>query len=160
MTSKIKIKMGAIEIEYEGSEDFLKEELPALLKAVSDLYKSSGPLMEDVRTPGKPTAGSSGANNIQGTTATLAAKLGGSSGPDLIMCAAARLHFVLGKDKFHRKELLEEMKSASNYYNTNYAKNLSTLLGNIVKAGKLMEPSKDSYSLSADSLKNMGAQLA
>jgi hypothetical protein len=42
MTSKIKIKMGAIEIDYEGSEEFLKEELPSLLKTVSDLYKSSG----------------------------------------------------------------------------------------------------------------------
>lgn len=160
MTSKIKIKLGAIEIEYEGSEEFLKEELPALLKAVSDLYKSSGALIEEVRPPANPATGSSVANNIQGTTATLAAKLGGGSGPDLAMCAAARLTFVSNKEKFHRKELLEEMKSASNYYNSNYAKNLTVLLGNLVKAGKLMEPSKDNYSLSADSLKNIGAQLA
>ncbi len=158
MTSKIRIKLGAIEIEYEGAEDFLKEELPELLKAVSDLYKSSGVVaVENVPRTGD---GSSGSNGVQGTTATLAAKLGGGSGPDLTMCAAARLHFVLGKDKFHRKELLEEMKSASNYYNANYAKNLSALLGGLVKAGKLMEPSKDNYSLSADSLRSMGTQLA
>jgi hypothetical protein len=35
MTSKIRIKLGAIEVEYEGSEQFLKEELPQLLTAVS-----------------------------------------------------------------------------------------------------------------------------
>jgi hypothetical protein len=76
------------------------------------------------------------------------------------MCAAARLTFVSKKEKFHRKDLSEEMKSASNYYKSNYAKNLTTLLGNLVKAGKLMEPSKDNYSLSADSLKDIGAKLA
>ena len=157
MTSKIKIKMGAIEIEYEGSEEFLKVELPELLKAVSDLYKSSGASLEEQDGIASTPAATKG---IQGTTATIAAKLGGGSGPDLLMCAAARLTFVLHKEKFHRKELLEEIKSASNYYNTNYAKNLTNLLGNLVKSGKLMEPSKDSYSLSADSLKNIGAQLA
>ena len=160
MTSKIKIKMGAIEIEYEGSEEFLKVELPELLKAVSDLYKSSGPLLEDNKEIASTSAGAAALNGIQGTTATLAAKLGGSSGPDLVMCAAARLTFVLQKGKFHRKELLEEIKSASNYYNSNYAKNLTNLLGSLVKTGKLMEPSKDNYSLSADSLKNIEAQLA
>lgn len=157
MTSKIKIKMGAIEIDYEGSEEFLKEELPSLLKAVSDLYKSAPPLVENER---QNSDSSSAGSKIQGTTATLAAKLGGGSGPDLTLCAAARLTFVVGKDKFHRKDILEEMKSASNYYNANYAKNLSTLLSGLVKAGKLMEPSKDNYSLSADSLKSIGAQLA
>lgn len=42
MTSKIRIKMGPIEVEYEGSENFLKEELPELLGTVSNLYKESG----------------------------------------------------------------------------------------------------------------------
>jgi hypothetical protein len=103
---------------------------------------------------------SSGAKKIQGTTATLAAKLGGVSGPELMMSAAARITFVLGKEKFHRKDLLEEIKSASSYYKNTYMSNFSSLLNGLVKAGKLMEPSKDNYSLSADSLKNIGAQLA
>lgn len=32
--SRIRIKMGAIEVEYEGDESFLRDELPALLTAV------------------------------------------------------------------------------------------------------------------------------
>ena len=36
--------MGAIEIEFEGSELFLKEELPELLEAVSRLYSEAGDL--------------------------------------------------------------------------------------------------------------------
>ena len=46
MTSKIRIKLGAIEVEYEGSEQFLKEELPQLLTAVSELYAKSAALKE------------------------------------------------------------------------------------------------------------------
>lgn len=160
MTSKIKIKMGAIEIEYEGSESFLKEELPALLTAVSDLYKSSGPLTIASNIKDE-TIDISGLNKkFEGTTATLAAKLGGGSGPELLMSAAARIHFVLNKEKFHRKELLEEIKTASNYYKPAYMSNLTSLLNGLVKTGKFMEPSKDNYSLSADSLKNIGAKLA
>lgn len=161
MTSKIKIKMGAIEIEYEGSEQFLKDELPALLSAVSELYKSSASLISkiDNNSLSETSTAAIVASKIQGTTATLAAKLGGGSGPDLAICAAARLTFVLNKDKFHRKELLAEMKTASSYYKSTYMSNMSTLLSGLVKSGKFMEPSTDNYSLSADSLKSIGAKL-
>jgi hypothetical protein len=40
--SKIRIKLGDIEVEYEGAESFLKDELPALLNAVSKLHHESG----------------------------------------------------------------------------------------------------------------------
>lgn len=157
MTSKIRIKIGAIEIDYEGTEEFLKQELPELLKTVSELYMSSAPLIEQ---NGSTADSSSSSQKIQGTTATLAAKLGGGSGPDLIMSAAARLHFVLGKEKFHKKDIAEEIKSATNYFKSSYSSNLVSLLNGLVKSGKLMEPSKDNFSLSADSLKDIGAKLA
>ena len=38
MNTKLRIKMGAVEVEYEGSDDFLKKELPGLLKAVLALH--------------------------------------------------------------------------------------------------------------------------
>lgn len=159
MTSKIKIKMGAIEIEYEGSENFLKEELPALLNAVSDLYKSSAPIIEK-SSPVSETIALSAKNKIEGTTATLAAKLGGSTGPDLIMSAAAQLTFVQNKNKFSRKDIVAEIKSATAYYKVSYFNNLTPLLNGLVKVGKLMEPSSGNYSLSAQSLKDIGAKLA
>lgn len=42
MTSKIRIKLGPVEVEYEGNEAFLKDELPDLLSAVARLHKESG----------------------------------------------------------------------------------------------------------------------
>lgn len=160
-TSKIKIKLGSVEIEYEGSDQFLKDELPALLVAVSELYKNSGHLMSTNNiVSSNEISGSVTEQKIQGTTATLAAKLGGGSGPELAICAAARLTFVLAKDKFHRKELLAEMKTANSYYKSTYMSNMSTLLSGLVKSGKFMEPSTDNYSLSADILKSIGTKLA
>lgn len=123
------------------------------------MYQSSGPFIEANSATVESTASSFGTKKIQGTTATLAAKLGGGSGPELMMSAAARLTFVLGKEKFHRKDLLDEIKSASSYYKSSYSSNLSSLLDGLIKAGKLMEPSKDNYSLSAESLKSIEAQF-
>lgn len=160
MTSKIRIKMGAIEIEYEGSEQFLKDELPELLSAVSNLYKASAPLMEANNSATGLDAGSGKSTEVVGTTGTLAAALGGGSGPDLAMTAAARLTFVLGKDKFARKEILDEMKSASSYCKPSYISNLTKILSGLVKDKKLMESAKNTYSLSADSRTSLGAKLA
>ena len=150
--------MGAIEVEYEGSEQFLKEELPELLSAVSKLYKSSA--LEANNAATGSDAGSSKSTEVVGTTGTLAAELGGDTGPDLVMSAAARLTFVLRKEKFTRKEILDEMKSASSYYKTSYAGNLTATLNRLVKDKKLMAPATDTYSLSAGSKKSLGAKLA
>ena len=163
MTSKIKIKMGPIEIEYEGSEEFLKEELPALLEAVSDLHNKSAPQIAaqentDSSSDGATAAPTTGA--VQGTTSTLAAKLGGSSGPDLAMTAAARFTFGLSREIFTRKELLDEMKTATAYYKPTYSGNFSATLTRLIKEKKLMESAKNTYSLSAASRATIGAQLA
>ena len=40
--SKIKIRLGQIEIDYEGAHDFLKQDLPKLLAAVVELRQKAG----------------------------------------------------------------------------------------------------------------------
>jgi hypothetical protein len=78
MASRLKIKIGPVEVEYEGEEKFLKEELPALLKAVSNLHKASGlDLNEDTREP-DAGAGASGRSTNHLTTSVVASKLGRS----------------------------------------------------------------------------------
>ncbi len=51
MTSKIRIKLGPIEVEYEGSESFLKEELPYLLAAVAKSPQGKRRSSRDPTTP-------------------------------------------------------------------------------------------------------------
>lgn len=167
MESKIKIKMGPIEIEYEGSEAFLKEELPALLSAVSDLYKESGITEAAVNAEPDPvpavsvtSATEKTTSPLQATTGTIAARLGVKSGPELALAAAARLTLSLEIESFSRSQLLEEMKSASAYFKQSYNKNLSSILTRLLKDGKLFETAKNTYSLSAAQRSNMEARVA
>lgn len=162
-TSKIKIKLGAIEIEYEGSETFLREELPQLLSAVADLYEKSRSALEPAPSNQVALANAtSGAITDPGdkpkyvaTTGSIAAKLGCKSGPELVLAAAARLTFVLQMSNFARQKISDEMKTASAYYKASYLSNLTASLNNLVKDGKLNEPSKGNYALTATSVKHL-----
>jgi hypothetical protein len=165
MTIKIRMKMGPIEIEYEGSENFLKEELPELLRAVSKLYKESGLTDKSYSKMTKPddqtVTEKEQPAQLEATTGSIAAKLQCKTGPDLILAAASRLTFVLGKEKFTREDLIKEMKSASSYYKKTYSGgNLTKYLSNLLKKCKLNEPSQNNYSLSASEISEIGAKIA
>jgi hypothetical protein len=151
MTSKIRIKLGAIEVEYEGSEQFLKEELPQLLTAA---------LKEAPAGTLPNTTQQADAGILQGTTGTIAAKLVVKQGPDLIIAAAARMTFVLEKSAFSRQEIIDEMKTASAYYKKSYLGNLTPYINTLMKDGKLLEPSTGTYSLSATAQADLKARLA
>jgi hypothetical protein len=51
------------------------------------------------------------------------------------------------------------MKTASAYYKSTYVSNLSSSLNNLVKDGKLNEPSQGNYALTATSLKDLEQRL-
>lgn len=162
-TSKIKIKLGAIEVEYEGSESFLKEELPALLAAVSDLYQRSHASLQPVpvsSTPASAASTSLESPRLQATTGSIAARLQVKSGPELIMAAAARLTFSERMNSFSRQRLTDEMKTASAYFKSTYVNNLSKYLHSLVKDGKLNEPSQGNFALTANSLKELEPRIA
>jgi hypothetical protein len=165
MTSKIRIKMGAIEVEYEGSQEFLKKDLQELLSAVAQLYTQSGCGTEDKDDVGdrgedNDTGRRSRKSTLSGTTATIAGKLGAKSAPDLIIAAAAHLALVANKSEFSRKELHEQMKGASGYYKNNMQKNFTNYLNNRLKAGELVEPRTGHYALSSDKVTELRKSLA
>ncbi len=145
--SKIRIRMGAIEIEYEGSEEFLRADLPELLSAVSELYHRSREAESDAEVDEDIQTRDAGGSSNHGTTTSIAAKLRCESGPDLALAAAARLVFSLKQETFSRQELNNEMKSARSYYKQNMTGNLSKILEGLMKAGKLNEVSRDTYAL-------------
>src|ERR1700683_4655372 len=94
MDSKIHIRSGDLEIDCEGSEDFLKQEFPKILEAVAGLRRNSaGP--EDLSAPvGSPTIKPANPNSL--TVTSVAAKFACKSGPDLLEAAAAKLVVVDG----------------------------------------------------------------
>jgi hypothetical protein len=160
--SKIKIKLGPIEIEYKGSETFLKEELPQLLSAVSDLYAKSHSSIND--SPTNPIKDATSPDDLkkpplEATTGSIAAKLNVKSGPELILAAAARLTLVLGTPKFSRQQISDEMKTATAYYKATYLSNLSMSIASLVKGKKLNEPTTGNYALTAASLKELEQRI-
>ncbi len=157
--SKIRIKMGSIEVEFEGSEAFLKDELPIFLKTVSDLHAEHNDLFEPSNEGKSENSQAESSNKIVGTTGSIAAKLAIKSGTDLIIASAAQLTFVQNKEKFNRKDILDEMKSASAYYKSSYGSNLTTYLNKLVKDGTFLETSSGVYAISASKASNIKTRL-
>lgn len=158
MGSKLRIRIGEVEIDYEGTEEFLKQELPALLKTAMELHKAAG------ASTASKTGGAGGKKERASvgsvTTGTIAARMKAKSGTDLLIAAAAYLALVAGKDTFSRQELLTEMQSATAYYKKSYSNNLSKSLGGAVTDRKLQETANNTYALSALTRDALEAQLA
>ena len=148
MSIKIRIRIGDVEIDYEGAEEFLKQKLPTLLRSVMDFHKASG----------GGRGGGAGVPPL--TTGTIAARLKAKSGPALLLAAAAHLTLVAKKQTFSRQELLTEMKKATSYYRKSYSNNLSKYLSSAVTDGVLQETATNAYALSADTRSKLETQLA
>jgi hypothetical protein len=163
MTTRVRIRIGPIEVEYEGNEDFLRQELPNLISTVSSLYYQSGLQLtpsDQAAIPTRPQAvGRPQVTVPTATTATIAEKLNCKTGPDLITAAAAHLTFVEQKDRFTRQEIIDDMKTATAYFKKSYVNNLSNYLKNLVRDEKLVEVRKDTYALKAETRKELEQQL-
>lgn len=158
MTSKVKIKAGAIEVEFEGSEEYMKDELPALV----ELLYSLGPIdtTEEESEPEELAVSSDKSKQkLQLTTNTIASKLNVKKGNDLVIAACAHLTFVKGADTFTRNNILAEMQLASNFYKVNMRKNLSNSLKTLINQNKLLETAKDTYAIEASLKDQLGKQL-
>ena len=66
MTTKVRIKVGSIEVDYEGSEDFLESKLPKLISDVTTLAE---------QVPAESDDSDSNGNTKSGTPSTLASFL-------------------------------------------------------------------------------------
>lgn len=146
MDARIRLKLGDLEVEYEGSESFIKSNLLALVSEAIELLQERGDQIPKAQVS-PPLKDSD--KQFSGTTSTIASKLSAKSGPDLIIAATTRLTLVLGLESFSRQQLLDEMKSASAYYKKSYSNNLSSYLQRLVKSNDLIEAATDTYALSA-----------
>ena len=158
MTSKVRIKAGAIEVEFEGSEEYMKDELPSLV----ELLYSLSPLdtnENDEESQELPASTDSSKQKLQMTTNTIASKLSVKTGNELVMAACAHLCFVKGADTFTRSNILAEMKLASNFYKATMRKNLSNTLKTLINQNKLLETATDTYALESSIKTQLGDQL-
>ena len=96
---------------------------------------------------------------LQLSTDTIANLIGASSGPDLVIAAAAHLHFAQGKSTFARRELSSEMRSAPSHFKATFLNNLSSYLAGLTRADRLRLSGPDIYALSNRERQNLEAKL-
>lgn len=150
---RMRITAGGVELVLEGPIEVLSDRGPEILRSLLETASAA--------PPAKPTGGSDGQpGSIQMTTANVAAKLNAKSGQDLIRAACARLALSLGRETFGRREILEEMRSATGYFKESYGKNLSNYLKSAVRDDMLREPSGGTYTLAATARHELEARLA
>lgn len=161
MTTKIRIKAGNVEIEYEGSEDFLEKQLREIVSTVltlqNEVASNQPETAECQELPSSPKERNGGTANL--SVSTIATKLNAQTGPELLIAAAAALTFSENKEDFSRNELHEEMKKAKAFYKKNYSSNLSKIILGKIKSGAINEGRSGKYSLSSESSKNLRIQL-
>lgn len=161
MDNKLHLKIGTMEVDYEGIGEIPNEKIVNLVSEILELLsKYNLPIESNESAKAGAIGGTPAGRTIQGTTATMAAKVGGGSGTDLTIAAAAYLTFVANQLSFTRQQLLEAMKLGTGYYKSSYSNNLSTTLQTLVKNNKLLETTKDNYSLSDPTKKELEAKLA
>jgi hypothetical protein len=159
MTSKIHIRMGTVEVDFEGTEDFIRNDLRGIIASVSGLPKATS-VVSDMPVD-IPVSAEGVAPRINGlTTASIAAKLGVNSGPELVIAAAGRLAVIDRQDTYTRQQLLKEMKSAAGYYKKSYRSNLSGSLQRLVSEGKLLETAADTFALAPATKADVSSKLA
>lgn len=156
---KLKLKSGTIEIEYEGSQEFLEKNL---LMIIENIPRSSPTLLD--RSSHQPESEAQNSPNnaalAVSSTNTIASKINCKTGIDLVVAACAKIQLVDGSTTCDRKKILEEMKSASAFYKGNMSKNLSSILISLIKSGILHESGRGQYSLSHEKQKELESQLS
>ncbi|MBI3175106.1 MAG: hypothetical protein HYZ25_15375 [Chloroflexi bacterium] len=157
---KLKLKTSHVEIDYEGSEEFLRSELLSLITEVAEIHRENPPIGIPQRVDAsKGNATGEAQSTINLSMKSIAAKLSIETGTDLALAACAYLAIVKGLDTFNRKDILESMKSAANFYKQTYRSNLSSYLDALIKDGKLLHQANEVYALQAQVKNEIEAKL-
>ncbi|MBA2125656.1 hypothetical protein DLM45_05385 [Hyphomicrobium methylovorum] len=163
--TRLRVKLGAAEIEYEGGAQFLKEEVMPTVGRMLELVQERADLQRPAPTmiqanavePPLPLANGSKSTHSTNTIATL---LNASTGGDLAIAAAARLILVEGRETFTRADLLKEMQSATTFYKQTMSNNLTSTLKTLAKEDRLRLVSASTYSLSHKERQKLEQKLA
>jgi hypothetical protein len=165
MPTKLKIKMGHIEFEYEGEAPYDTEAVKDLFTHLETLMGAAPPGAFDTPPPPPSSNGvdpDASAPSDFGNLApnTVAARLNAKTGTDVAIAAGAHLQICLGKDTFNRDELRTNMQAQTNYYSAGMSGNLTKILKGLIASKRINSLANDQMSLSAGEIANLKAKLA
>lgn len=158
MDLKFGLKIGHIEMQFEGSAETFEAKIEPVLKELVEFGKGNFDPQEARKTNG--ALAPSKAPIPLMTIKSVAAKLTADGGSDLVFAAIATLSISKQKDKFTRQEINEEMKGAVGYYKPSYTSNLSNYIETLIKQGTLIEISKDVFAVKESARSEMELKLA
>jgi hypothetical protein len=121
----IRIKLGLLEVDYQGDDSFLKKDLLEKVRELLELQKQH--VVAPDASDSREANGGAAVGHYDHSTDTIANLISGESGADLLIAAAAHMHFAKGKAKFTRKELLTEMRAATRHYSKLYKQHVELL---------------------------------
>lgn len=152
--SKIRISLGALEIEYEGDQAFIEERLLDFVSSASELMD----LRQATGVSGASVAQSDYNNDL--STNTIAQIISVKTGSELALAAIAKINLVKKQPAARRQDILDEMREASTYFRETYSSNLSAYLDTLVKGKRINLISKGTYALAAGERQRLEAALA
>ena len=156
MSNKIRIKVGHIEVEYDGAEHFNKTEFTELLSTILDTYHKNPIAAAAIQATSAPSAMPA---EVAMSTSDIATKLGGKTGPDLAIAAVAHLIIIKGMKSCSQKEILGEMRNAPAHFSKSYASNIAKILQTLAKRSELTNPAASTYSLPAAKIADLRTRL-
>jgi len=140
--AKLILKYGDVMVEYDGPEEFLKAELPQIVKAVGELRGIAPPAHHG---PPRDTGMTHG-DTANASVSTIAQRLAIGSGPDLLEAAA--LSFALaGSPTFTKQQLRTRAREAKTFWKKSYGNNFDKYLNGLVTNGRVNHLSGDNYAL-------------
>jgi hypothetical protein len=157
MTTKLHIKYGTIELDYEGELMFDKVDLLGLLEKLSEQTTGLDP-SADVQA--EPAAGERADAKTALSVSDIAQKFDAKTGPELLIAACTSLHFQNQKGDFARKDILATMREATHFFQASYSGNLTKMLRTLVKGGTLREVGTDRYALAHNTIGDLTKRLA
>jgi hypothetical protein len=154
----IKIRIGSLEVEYDGDQKFIESGLLALIAELKDAV----PAVPSVPTgPGSSASNGSGGQGTFGhTTSQIAQIMSVASGPELAVAAAAHLTLVKGQAQLQRSDILKEMRGAPSFYSDGYSGNLTSILNGLVKKKTFNPIGANVFALANSARKEIEDKLA
>jgi len=163
MEIKIRMKVGDVEIEYQGPEDYLRKGIAEIAAATDALrgkgFPPSEVALEEETPEVEEISPTPERQPLPMSVSSIAETLQCSSGHDLVVAACASLTLVKHEDVFTREQIRLEMKDAGRYYKDNYRKSLSKYLNTLVRNGVLLEVDDGTYSIPAGTLAQLEDML-
>ena len=159
MAFKFRVKLGPVEVEYEGDQEFDEKKLLGLVTEIVHIHESSGKKVVTGAgaTHEEPGKGTGKGSAFQMTTLEIASKLKLGKGSNLLVAACAHLEFVKGKQSCTKDEIFAESKTATGFYK-------ATLQGNLTKyfralGDKLNVVGTDTYTLNDETRADLKGKL-